>query len=265
MRKVAQYFRNLEKMIASQFDLSISQNSSDRGEDREDFLVGILNNHLPSVSRAHRGGIIMDHWDTTSRQTDIIIYSSHSPCLAQNKKPLFLAEGVFAAIEVKSILNSKGLSSALSWSRNLKRMQKFLCSKECGIYGRKDTSESICTGIFSYTSDIRSPEVVLKKLFDYHKSGVPNYEMLDFVCVNSKFCVFRQRTEHVKTFVTKEGRVKTKCRRRQCLYEVTDRQPFAMMLATILEYISYVGPTIHRFAEYLCPISTYKRNINWDV
>lgn len=260
MRKLAQYFTSLESIVASQYALYSGKNPSDRGEDREDFLVGILNNHLPAVSRAYRGGTIMDCWDTTSRQTDIVVYSSHSPMLKQDKKPLFLAEGVFAAIEVKSVLNSDALASALELSRELKQMQKFLLPKESGIFGWGDTVKSICTGLFAYTSKIRSSNTVLNRLYQYHKSGVPNHQMIDFVCVNGRFCLSRHRTESIAGFISKDGQDRTEERRRECLYLGSDRQAFATMLATILEYVSYVGPTVHRLSNYLNPVSSRERS-----
>ncbi len=49
MRVLEKYFGEIEKIIDANFSISLSNNSSDKGEDREEFLTNILNNHLPST------------------------------------------------------------------------------------------------------------------------------------------------------------------------------------------------------------------------
>jgi len=72
MRVVAKYFKNLENLVASQYDITPSSHSGDKGEDREEFLIKILNCHLPRAATAYRGGEILGCWDRKSNQADIV-------------------------------------------------------------------------------------------------------------------------------------------------------------------------------------------------
>lgn len=251
MRAIAEYFRNIESVIASQYSIATSSHKGDKGEDREEFFVKLLNNHLPRVATAYRGGEILDCWDRRSGQTDIVVYSSYSPLMGHNKKPLFLAQGTYAAIEVKSVLNLTSLARAFEWSRRIKKLKKFQLPKETTIVGAGDTVENICTGVFAYTSPL-DKDKVLKEVFKFHKSGIPNTEMIDFICVNAKFCTYRHRTEGLSGFISKDGRTTLEQRRKQCIYE-TSPYSFGSMFSTILEYVSYIGPMRQMLSSYLYP------------
>src|SRR5689334_1731188 len=94
-RFVAEYFKDIESVLAAHHALTPRQHAGDKGEDRESFLVTVLNNHLPVIARAHRGGTVIDSLENRSKQADIVVYSSWSPLLGQQEKPVFLAEGAF--------------------------------------------------------------------------------------------------------------------------------------------------------------------------
>lgn len=254
MRYLTKYFNRIEKMISAQYSVSTSSNPSDKGEDREDFLVDIFNNHLPAISKAYRGGTILDCWDKKSSQVDLVIYSSFSPLMKHSKKPLFLAEGTFAAIEVKSALNNSMFSDILDWSTRIKKLDKFILPKDRKIIGFGDTVSSICTGLFAYTSRIKDYKKILEQLFAYHKKGVPNYQMIDFVCINNLFCVYRHRTENIDEFKTAGGLDETEKRKNSLIYNISPYS-FSSMFSNIIEYVSYIGPTAHWMSSYLNAVS----------
>ena len=252
-RVLAKYFKDLEQVIAAGYGLAPSRHSVDKGEDREEFLLSVLNNHLPQISRAYRGGMVLDCNDECSGQTDIVIYSQWSPIMHQNRKPLFLAEGTYAAIEVKSVLTSTHLKDALQASARFKRMKKCLFPKESGIISFSQTSTSVCTGLFAYTSRMK-PEKVRDALLSHYKAGTVNREMIDFVCVNGQYCFRRLRSEDIAMAVSfgPEGEIKKPLGeyQRECRY-VYSPHSFGIMFSTILSYISYVGPVQQWFDTYL--------------
>lgn len=243
------YFDRLERLIAAQYSLSPSRHKSDKGEDREDFLVRVFNNHLPAIARAYRGGVILDNWDNMSSQTDIVVYSVFSPMIHHNKKPVFLAEGAFAAVEVKSVLDTKALISAFEWSTRIKHLEKLSVSTRGKVIGVADTVPSICTGLFAYTSRISKPATIIKRALAYHKQGTPNYKMIDFICVNGEFCICRERTESVAAIYSPKGTTLEEYQR-ECKFEVSSVS-VGRMFSLIAEYISYIGPIPSDLTDYL--------------
>ena len=204
------------------------------------------------MARAYRGGIVLDCNDVTSGQSDVVIYSQWSPILRQQRKPIFLAEGTYAVIEVKSLLTTSNLRDAIVASAHLKSLRTFLLPEESGIIGFSATANSICTGVFAYRSRIK-PERVRDVLIDMHASGLENGQMPDFVCVNGQYYFHRFRNEDVSAYAAMGGGAKSKSLdevRRECRYHCSP-SAFGMMFSTILSYVSYLGPIQHWFDSYL--------------
>lgn len=248
-RFVAEYLASVEKVVAAQYSVSRAPHRGDRGEDREEFLLGVLNNLLPQATKAFRGGMILDVGDRKSNQTDIVIYSVWAPLLRHTKKPVFLAEGTFAAIEVKSILDGATLTDALHASTKVKQLRKFTRGEisDLGMTDKYHPSFTICTGIFAYSSKLK-PEGVHDCLMEYFRSGTPNTEMIDFVCVNQKYCYHRLRTEHSPAAIS--GPMTLEEFQRDCRYLCS---PLALgtAISTILSYVSNIRPPLNSFDKYL--------------
>jgi hypothetical protein len=254
-RFVTSYLATVESVLASQSAVSQAPHRGDRGEDREEFLVLALNNLLPQAARAFRGGTILDLGDRKSDQTDIVIYSVWSPLLRHTKKPVFLAEGTYAAIEVKSRLDRAALRAALLGSTKIKRLRKFHRGeiRDMGLKAENHPTFQICTGIYAYASMLE-PEALHDHLIAYHKSGVANQDMIDFVCVNGQYCFHRLRNEHSVSAYSGIGTgIAAKTLEQfqaKCIYLCS---PIALgtALATILEFVSNIRPSQHNFGKYL--------------
>lgn len=245
MRTVTRYFESLEDVLHSQFLVHTSENSSDKGENREEILVRLLNETLPSIAVAHRGGIILDRWDEKSTQTDIVVYSSFAPLLHHNRKPLFLADGTFAAIEVKSFLDRESLLSAMEWSKKVKSLEKGI--RRGMAFG--PTSEKICTGLFAFSSKWKTPKTIFEILHQYRKRKTPNTQMLDFICINRMFCICRALNEYTSDVASPDN-ISVEKFREKATYMALENA-LGSMMARILEYLSCFGITdLH---SYLCP------------
>jgi hypothetical protein len=256
-RFVADYLGSIEAVLAAQYAVSRAPHRGDRGEDREEFLVGVLNNLLPQATRAFRGGTILDVGDRKSDQTDIVIYSIWTPLLRHTKKPVFLAEGTYAAVEVKSVLDGSTLTEALRGATKIKKLRKFTRGEiaDMGMKGRYHPTFSICSGIFAYTSKLK-PKGIHDRLMEYHRSGVPNTEMVDFVCVNQQYCFHRLRTEHSSAAYAEFGPAPARTLeefQRECRY-VCAVVPLGTALSTILNYVSNIRPPMNSFQKYLYPM-----------
>ena len=249
-RFVAEYFKEVEAVLAAHHSITPRQNAVDKGEDREALLVATLNRHLPAVARAHRGGVVIDCRDRRSSQTDIVGYANWSPMLGQQRKPTFLAHGVFAAIEVKSTLTIEALEQAQTACVRLKRLRKFLYPpEEAATIVFSKTAPTICVGLFAYKTRIKSADSVLGALRSFEKRGIKNSEMLDFVCVNQEYCMRRHRTEDADGFISKTN-MAIETYRNECRYFLFSNA-FARMLESILNYVSYIGPFREQLSPYL--------------
>lgn len=261
-RFVTKYFKALERSLAARAAVPGSAHRGDQGEDRERLVVNFLNDHLPKIATAHRGGAVLDSRDVLSAQTDVVVYSNWSPLLQQQGKPIFLAEGTFAAIKVKSLLTAQNLKQALQAATHIKNLLKFHMGLEMhGVFPASQTAHTICTGIFAFNSLVK-PDAIRKLLFDHHKSGVANTAMIDFVCVNAAYCIYRHRTEDIHSFFTigSGGRTRqsTSERKKECIY-ATSLNPLASTLDVLLDYISYIGPLRKSLLPYLHATTFYDR------
>lgn len=261
LRPIAQYFKEIEKILKAQYTLSGTLNNSDKGENREELLLNILNNHLPAICKAHRGGIVQNVFDEYSSQIDIVIYSSFSPILNQHKKALFLIEGTYGVIEVKSILTKETLKQILISSSKIKSMEKFVVPHdELGIIQFSDTANSICAGVFAYESTFKDSKQMFKFIKTFCiENNIPNTNSLDFICVLDKFCLKRQRIENISG-MSISGKKTIELVRKELRYDAFDTS-FATMLENILEYVSYYGPTTSRLSDYLHPFFIGNRSV----
>jgi hypothetical protein len=249
-RFAREYFMELDRVLAARSAVVKSRHKGDTGDSRERILIEMLNDHLPIISRAHQGGAILDYRDNLSAQTDIIIYSNWSPLLKQSGKPIFLAPGCYAAIEVKSVVTQEVLIKYFEESRNLQQMRKFVMSlDEHGVYPPVKSSKKICTGIFGYESRIKTSSVF--ELFRrMEKAGWENIDMPDFICINGTGCWTRLRSEDTAAFYSTDGKTTLEQAKQQIKY-VVDDMAFGKMLETILGYVSYVGPVRNFLSLYV--------------
>src|SRR5712692_7857540 len=109
--------------------------AGDKGATVEEAMRTTLRKYLPAVIRVGQGEVI----DTAARrsgQTDVLIASPEHPFTFPVDGPgLFLIEGVVAAGEVKSVLTSKELESALNASTKFKAL-------EARMSGRAKTTDA---------------------------------------------------------------------------------------------------------------------------
>lgn len=105
------FYKKTEALLAL-YNLSGEQKSSiNIGDNREIFLNKFLKGSLPKKLSIEKGEI----WDKKGNKTeqlDSIIIRDDCPALDFEGKNVYLAEGVFAAIEIKSNLDSTQLKRA---------------------------------------------------------------------------------------------------------------------------------------------------------
>lgn len=194
---------NLKNYFIQQADLldcessgaNLTKHPTDTGDNREFLIKRFFDEHLPFRSRAFIGGKIFDSSnEEESSQVDLIIYNEFTPRFHHLNKTLYMAEGVYAAIEVKSMLTktvingSKGKKSLFDYCSSVKRLSKKFSSG--GFYDSKGAPlEKIYFGIFAYKSNLNPQEIINETNHYYELNNMGKEFKIDFICVNKKFTI----------------------------------------------------------------------------
>src|SRR5262245_10510432 len=103
---IIEYGKRLQEVLIAQRNVSeILEHKGERGTAREFFVESVLKRFLPPHVVIGSGEIV-DGNGRRSRQQDLLLYRSNFPVIdSLAGAHLYLAEGVLATIEVKSILN----------------------------------------------------------------------------------------------------------------------------------------------------------------
>lgn len=106
------YFKKTADLLLSEYERSKEQNTSvNLGKNREYFCKEFLSKVLPP-KLSIKSGEIWDSQNNKSGQLDIVILRDDAPSLHIGSDNIYLAEGVFGVIEVKSNLTRDKLSEA---------------------------------------------------------------------------------------------------------------------------------------------------------
>jgi hypothetical protein len=129
-----------------------------RGDERAGALTKFLKDRLPDAFATCKGEAI-DYRDHRSTQLDLMVYHKQScvPVSKQEENMLVPCEGLYSAIEVKSILTKDELEAAFFAAKRLRTLRpfkgKFVSSRPGGKAAEK--GESRCMYIlFAYTSNL---------------------------------------------------------------------------------------------------------------
>ncbi len=106
-------FASIENTMQSRFKESgFIVHSGDKGENREEFLIEFLREHLPKRYGVTKGEVITKE-GLRSHAIDIIIYDAiNCPILYAGKTSILPIEGVYGIIEVKSSLSKSEFDDA---------------------------------------------------------------------------------------------------------------------------------------------------------
>jgi len=163
---------------------------------RELTLSNFLEDYLQPGYRTGNGEII-DQQGNQSGQVDVIVRNPFHPVSKSvgEEPELFFAEGVFCAIDVKSMLNKTELERGLAQIRSIKRLTRNIPDGS-QLLGHTpyDTRmvEKIHCGLFAYNS----PSIpTLKATIDgiHAKNGVKAEEQFDMVAILDKGIIINRK------------------------------------------------------------------------
>jgi len=117
------YFEKTANILMNQFDRSSLQKSSyDLGRNREHFFYSFLKKVLPKKMSFGSGEI----WDSARNKTgqqDLILLKENAPLLHIGSENIYLVEGVFAVIEIKSNLTKGELEKTAKKFQEIKNLK----------------------------------------------------------------------------------------------------------------------------------------------
>jgi hypothetical protein len=157
----AKWFDALEKQLHSAAELAgLFSHGGMKGNAREFFVRSALKSVLPPSLHIGTGKVI-GHDATESKQIDIIIYDPSFPVFeSEPGHGLYMAEGVIAAIEVKSTLDETKLREALDNCDSISRVTTSL-GQETFVEKKQQTVNlglipiRPITYVFGYTSSAK--------------------------------------------------------------------------------------------------------------
>lgn len=172
------YFQRMAKTLQAKYDQSKALKASiNEGKAREIFIHDFLSNVLPPWLSVGQGEI----WNSAGGKTgeiDVIVSRQDAPRLTFETGPhlsAFLAEGVFAAVEVKTELSTAKLRDALDRLRVVRKT----CPPAPISFGVGPALDRPLCAIFAY-------EGVTYGTLMTELQDPKNVDVVDFVCILSE-------------------------------------------------------------------------------
>ena len=168
------------------------RHAPEKGRRREDALRAFLRRHLPDRYAVGHGEVTAS-WGDISHQVDILIYDAGAPPLLDDGGSLILAvETVYAAIEVKPLLNSTFLAAAVANIRSVKALRPppvRLPDAPGGLWPAPSDNPPILGAVLSCHA---IDAALLARRLHELQDGEPPCLWLDAVCALDQFVLHRQ-------------------------------------------------------------------------
>lgn len=174
------------------------QHQGVKGGIREDALKHALRDLLP-LKYSIGSGIVVDAYDTQSKQQDFVIYDGFgSPVFLKSESQVILpVESVYATTEIKSTINKGELEIAIGNVASIKKLQKSLFHPP-GV--NIVPSNFIYSSVFAYTSDVDI--MTLKKRFDEMSRDIIFSQRISTICILDQGCIVNVHRDNMDTINT---------------------------------------------------------------
>lgn len=162
------FFVNKEEELISKYKTSsILKSSKNKGDERELFLQGFLEDNLPAQLKIVKNVEIIDSKGNNSGEIDLAAIGIESPILTIGDRKIIPIEGVYAAFEIKSILTSQEFRKADQKLSMLKNMEWEIPGNS-SAYGNVKIINRLSRlmplkMIFAYENNFKSLENVILK------------------------------------------------------------------------------------------------------
>ena len=160
-----------------------------KGQRREDAFRQFLRHHLPVNYGVGRGEVAAS-WGQLSRQVDILIYDALAPVLLDDGGSLVVADdSIYAAIEVKPLLNADFLRDAIDIVRSVKTLRVPAVPLPDGRGVVPSPRPPIFGAVLARQSV--DPELLARRLRELQAHLPPSLQV-DCVCILDKAVIHRQ-------------------------------------------------------------------------
>jgi len=175
-------FRAVSRALRASYDAEGvgGGHGGEKGLRRDSVLGQFLARHLPPSYGVSRGGVVAAN-GATSRQVDVVIYDAfHSPLLQDSDvSRVFPAECVYAAVELKPVLNRSTLAEAVSNIASVKRLDRSAIVEQHGghrIYHGPKENPPIFGAVFAVeAADV--PGRIVPYLAQHQRENTPDPEI----------------------------------------------------------------------------------------
>jgi hypothetical protein len=114
LTRIQRYFNALTDQIAARSALAVTaSHKPDIGTNREDLVRLFLSRHLPARLSSSLGDHVIGLLSEESNQIDVLISNDIAVRFEENERTFVLAEGLAAAITVKSYLDKNAIEDSL--------------------------------------------------------------------------------------------------------------------------------------------------------
>ena len=244
MNRIQRYFNALADRMAA--DAEIAGSSSHRpdiGSNRERIVQEFLSKHLPNRLNSSLGGQVIGLSGAESNQIDVLVSSDVAVRFEQNEKTFVVAEGVAAAITVKSYLDKAAIEDCLANLASIPQLDrtafdfKLLTNDPFSAF--LDRHPTLY--VFAYAGV--QADTCLEHVTNFYRSHpeIPKNRYALYVIVNGKYAILYCRTAVTTTtgYVAQPGEFLV-----NRLEDHMKGYPFVAMLNSISSYTDWL-PSLH--------------------
>ena len=202
MTRIQRYFNALADQIASRSALaSTASHRPDIGTNREEIVRLFLSKHLPNRLSSTLGGQVISLSEAESNQIDVLVSNDIAVRFEENERTFVVAEGVAAAITVKSYLDGNAIEDSLLNLASIPQLNRraldFKLLVRDPFSAFVEVHPTLC--VFAY--DGVQADSCLEHVTDFYRRHpeIPRYRYALHVIVNSRYTILYCRSEVTTT------------------------------------------------------------------
>lgn len=199
--RLEKYYTDVAQVLRGESaKAAIFPNPTDVGDTREDILVKVLQDHLPSNCIVSKGGFLFNLSGEESKQIDILVNSSQSLRFsfdpAGMKKTFACIDGCIGVVSVKSNLTKAELVDSLDNLASIPEKSAPTINPMVEIRNYSDWPYKII-----FASKGASYELVSTTLADYYEEhpDIPNYLRPNYIYVAGKYLIYNSGNSEKNT------------------------------------------------------------------
>src|SRR5215208_2146838 len=250
MSRIQRYFNSLAQQISHEAQRAgTSSHRPDIGTNREVIVHRFFRNHLPKRLTPTIGGNILGAGGDESNQIDIVVSSDVAVRFDEDERTFTTAEGVAAAVTVKSVLDKTSLNDCLMNLASIPQAHSSILTYKALRPGSFDLFVEKYPSLYVFAFEGIQPQRCFDYVVDFYRQHpeIPTNRYPSGITVNCSYFIgyFKVDTTTSTGDIIKAGTFQ--------LSELEDAMhgyPFVQMLNNIASYTSwlaYLDIDIHHY------------------